>query len=66
MIVKIQRAIVGENSVLIYNKSRTVQLEGTPTPEIDKALGADLKGYFKAQIIGSNLKLGKRVSAQSW
>lgn len=69
MIVKIQRSLFSSAAatVLIYNQSRTVCEQKPLSAEIQKLLCNDPKGYFRAHIDSNgNLRIGKRVPAQSW
>lgn len=69
MIVKIQRSLFPADgaTMLIYNETRTVFVQEPLSCEVKKLLGDDPKGYFHASVCaGGHLKIGTRVSAQSW
>jgi hypothetical protein len=68
-IVKVQAPIVSsEDRLLVYAEGRRMMKLHPPESEVIKALGGDLKGYFKAVWSGSDAGwiIGDRVPDQSW
>lgn len=66
MIVKVQRAIIG-NTMLIYNKDNSITYEGELRPELRKLIGENYKGYFEAEVNErGQIVLGKKVREQNW
>jgi hypothetical protein len=78
MIVKIQRALVGEPSLLVYDRPNSDGRGGytheifsqisMPEHAIAAILGEDLKGYFDATLEdgGKSIVFGKRVPDEDW
>lgn len=69
MIVKIQRSIFpsGANTMLIYDKRRSVEGQLPLNDEVKALLAGDLKGYFKAKLDSTGLlHILKRVEDQDW
>lgn len=69
MIVKIQRSIFppGANTMLIYDKRRSVEGQLPLTKEVKKLLAGDLKGYFQGRLDSTGLlHIQKRVADQEW
>ena len=69
MIVKIQRSIFppGANTMLIYDKRRSVEGQLPLSDEVKALLGGDLKGYFKVKMDSTGLlHIQKRVADQEW
>ena len=76
MIVKVQRALAGSASILIYDQP-TKAAHGVTHKiwaqltmgenEIAEILGDDLKGYFEAHVDGDTMiGIGDRVEDQDW
>lgn len=67
MIVKAQRSVIGQNTVLIYNKDRSVVGELPCEGAIATALGDRDKAYFKAWIDSEGiLHLHGEVANKNW
>lgn len=76
MIVKVQRALAGSSSILIYDQP-TETTHGLAhkiwaqltmdESEIQDILGDDLKGYFIAHVDGDTMiGIGERIEDQDW
>ncbi|WP_020615762.1 hypothetical protein [Paenibacillus daejeonensis] len=67
IIVKAQRSIMGQNTVLIYNKDRSVSGELPNEGAIETALGDRDKVYFEATVDDAGLlHLHKEIRNQNW
>ena len=75
MIVKIQRALSGSPSILVYDKPTWrdgsevheifAQIEMTEQ-EIVAILGEDLKGYFETELEDGSIVTDKRLPDEDW
>ena len=69
MIVKVQRSLYssdGKDSVLIYDRDRTV-IETRPlTEDIGRKLGEANKRYFYATVYNDQLQLGSIAPTPDW
>jgi hypothetical protein len=66
-IVKVQRSIAGEPSVLIYSKDRSVQMQsefGKAEQKLFKP--CEVKTFYHARVINKRLVLGERAEWQTW
>lgn len=64
MIVKFQRAILGGNKVLVYDKKETICQEISLTEDIRKLFGSRYKMYRKCTLDKSGfLHIGREVKA---
>ena len=68
IVVKVQVSLDKDRSGrgLVYGPGRVMMSEQELPPAAIEALGADLKGYFKASFEGDRWVLGDRVAAQPW
>ena len=68
MIVKCQKPLftTGCPTVLIYNKSRSIQQQTTYTREWQEWFGRKLKRYAQAKIEGTELVIGEVVEDRNW
>lgn len=69
MIVKVQRSLATSEDVpqvLIYDRDRSVRLEGPLSDELARAMGADVKLYFEAEVVGDQLVLQGPAPEQVW
>lgn len=70
MIVKVQISLMTNAKdgpqVLVYNKNRKVWYTGKATPAIKKAMKKDAKAFFRAEMRGTEIALGKRAPWQEW
>jgi hypothetical protein len=48
-IVKVQKSLIPQGEMMIYNEDNSVFYQGKLTKEIDEVMGEDLKKYFKAK-----------------
>lgn len=71
-IVKVQRSLASSDDVqraLIYNENRDIWWEESDpktVAEINKMLGDDLKGYFKARLHKTKIQILERTKPQDW
>lgn len=65
MIVKVQKPLHG-NDVLIYNRSRSVQILVSYTIEWKKWFDGYLKRYAKAHLEGTELVIDKIAEDRNW
>lgn len=70
-IVKIQRAVATTHpggSILVYNEDRSVMWEQEETPDMVALIHGQLKRYFWATIIGTELAImnDKPAPEQDW
>lgn len=65
MIVKVQKPLLG-NDVLIYNRSRSVQILVPYTREWKKWFAGHLKRYAKAHLEGTELVIDKIAEDRNW
>lgn len=72
ILVKIQQSLKssdGKKRVLVYDKARILFFESGDPGIVDllvKKLGTRAKAYFKADIIGNELKIGAEIKEQNW
>ena len=66
MTVKIQRALFGGDTVLIYNKSRSFLREFPIDETLAQAMGDALKKYFKASIEDDDFTILREISGLDW
>lgn len=68
-IVKVQRSITGStglDTVLIYNRRRSIFLEQPMTRELETKMRGGYKCYFLASKQGTELTLKRCVADQDW
>lgn len=68
-IVKVQRSLfsnTGTSMVLIYDRTRSVQLERPLDNALAHRMHGAYKCYFWAELRGNNLILGRKVPVQYW
>lgn len=69
MTVKIQRSLfssTGNETMLVYNRDRSVQMVLPLDPAVQKELGHCPKGYFRARMKDKKLIIGARVADEDW
>jgi len=66
MTVKIQRALFGGDTMLIYNKNRSFMQELPIDEALEQSMGDALKKYFKASIKDSKLVIMQEVTGVDW
>lgn len=68
-IVKVQRSIAGatgQDTVLIYNRRRSIFQEQPLTKALEEKMRGDYKCYFLASKLANELILKRRVADQNW
>lgn len=68
-IVKVQRSLTGStglDTVLIYNRRRSIFLEQPMTRALEAKMRGGYKCYFLASKQGTELTLKRRVANQDW
>lgn len=69
MIVKVQTSLWSTEPVqrfLLYNKERSLVLEGDVGDVVKLKLYGRYKAYFEARVTDDGLELGEEVAAQDW
>lgn len=69
MIVKVQRSLfssTGTDTVLVYDKNRTITEVLPITKELTRKLGGSYKRYFHAEMRHGQLVLGCPAADQNW
>ena len=66
MTVKIQRALFGGDTMLIYNRSRSFLRELPVDEALEVSMGEALKKYFRATIKDDKLVIMQEVSGLDW
>lgn len=68
MTVKIQRAILGVDCLLVYNKDRSIMYQCPPSEAKDvcRMMGKRKKIYASAQMEGTHLVIDEEVKAEDW
>lgn len=70
MIVKVQSPIMPPDApILVYDKAR--EWQGTFEPRqlpdhVKKAVAETRKAYFRATMVGTNIRFGSQVPQQDW
>lgn len=65
-IFKVQRAIAGEDALLIYNKDRTKLMQLSNNGELDKFFKDSHKIYVEGYIEKDKLHVIRKVGAKNW
>lgn len=68
-IVKVQRSLAGsggQDTVLIYNRRRSIFLERPLTKDLEAKMSGAYKCYFLAVKLDGSLILKRRVADQNW
>jgi len=66
MIVKVQLSITtaeAARQVLIYNEDKSVFYKGDAPAEVVKAMGNEVRAFFRARLVGATIKLYKKTLA---
>lgn len=69
MIVKVQLSIITSEKnrrVLIYNEDRTIEYETDASKEIVDLMRGDLKAFFHASMVETEISLNQRAEWQEW
>lgn len=70
MIIKIQMSLMTKNLdrkiVLIHNKDRSLQREGTATEDVKKLMNGRLTAYFNAHVYDELIKVYEEAPEQDW
>jgi hypothetical protein len=69
MIVKVQVSMftsAEEQTVLVYNKDKSVMFQGEATPKVLKMMAGRFKAFFKARMRGKEIDIIKPAKWQDW
>ena len=66
MIVKVQAPLAGAEQVLIYDRTRKVEVQFPYSDYLRKLMNGSAKRYFEAALVDEALVLGKEVPDPGW